>query len=49
MPCAIYRLDGDRLSICLDKGGQAKKRPTEFKTTAGDGFVLIVLERAKVK
>jgi uncharacterized protein (TIGR03067 family) len=49
LPCAIYKLDGDKLTICLDKEGTAGKRPTEFKTAAGDGFALIVLERVKDK
>ena len=49
LPCAIYKLDGDKLSVCLDKEGQSGKRPTEFKTVDGDGFALIILERAKDK
>lgn len=49
LPCAIYKVDGDKLSICLDKEGKAGKRPTEFKTAAGDGCVLITLERVKDK
>jgi uncharacterized protein (TIGR03067 family) len=49
LPCAIYELDGDKLTICLDKEGAVGKRPTEFKTAAGDGFALIVLERVKDK
>lgn len=47
LPCAIYKLDGDKLFICLDKEGKAGKRPTEFKTADGDGFALITLERVK--
>ncbi len=47
LPCAIYRLDGDKLVICMDKEGQTGKRPTEFKTAAGDGLALITLERVK--
>jgi len=41
----IYVLDGDRLKLCLGK----KKRPTEMRAEAKDGFgqVLIVLEREK--
>jgi uncharacterized protein (TIGR03067 family) len=49
LPCAIYKLDGDKLTICLDKEGKAGKRPTEFKTAAGDGFALLTLERVKEK
>jgi len=49
LPCAIYKLEGDKLTICLDKEGTAGSRPTEFRTAAGDGFAMIVLERANVK
>jgi hypothetical protein len=31
----------------LFKEGQGDKRPSEFKTAAGDGFALITLERVK--
>jgi uncharacterized protein (TIGR03067 family) len=41
----IYELDGDSLKACFDMEG--KKRPTEFKSTAGDGHMLVVLKRAK--
>ncbi len=47
LECAIYELDGDTLKICMDKEGDAGKRPTEFKTAAGDGLTLIVLKRVK--
>jgi uncharacterized protein (TIGR03067 family) len=49
MPYAIYKLDGDKLTICLDKEGTTGKRPAEFKAAAGDGFALITLERVKDK
>jgi uncharacterized protein (TIGR03067 family) len=49
LPCAIYRLEGDKLTICIDKEGQAGKRPTAFQTAAGDGFALLTLERVKEK
>ena len=40
----IYKIERDSVKICFDKGGQ--KRPTEFKTTAGNADeVLIVLKR----
>jgi uncharacterized protein (TIGR03067 family) len=45
----IYSLEKGRLRICMpyaptkDPGD----RPTEFKTRAGDGLMLIVLERVK--
>ena len=45
LPCAIYRLDGDTLTICLDKDGEANKRPIAFKTAAEDGFSLLTLKR----
>ena len=47
LPCAIYDLAGDILVICMDKEGKHGKRPTEFKTTNGDGLALITLERVK--
>ena len=45
LPCAIYQLEGDALTICLDKDGSANKRPSAFKTAAGDGFTLLTLKR----
>ncbi len=47
LPFAIYDLAGDRLRICIDNEGEHVKRPTEFATAAGDGLVLITLERVK--
>jgi uncharacterized protein (TIGR03067 family) len=47
LPVAIYDLAGDKLVICIDKEGEHGKRPAEFKTMAGDGLVLITLERVK--
>jgi len=47
IPCAIYDLTGDKLIICIDKEGSYGKRPTEFKTEAGDGLGLITLERVR--
>jgi len=41
----IYELDGDTLKACFDT--QGKKRPTEFKTAAGTGHMLVVLKREK--
>jgi len=41
----IYELDGDMLKACFDTEG--KKRPTEFKSAAGDMHMLVVLKRAK--
>ncbi|HEY3789245.1 MAG TPA: TIGR03067 domain-containing protein [Urbifossiella sp.] len=48
LSCAIYKLEGDTLTICLDKK-DGSKRPKEFKTEDGDGFALIKLERVKGK
>jgi uncharacterized protein (TIGR03067 family) len=42
----IYELNGDDLKICLDLAG--KTRPTQFKTTAGDQCLLLVLKRKKL-
>jgi uncharacterized protein (TIGR03067 family) len=41
----IYELDGDNLKACFDP--QGKKRPTEFKTAAGTGLMLVVMKREK--
>ena len=40
----IFRIDGDRLEICLDLNG--RPRPREFKTAAGRGHAWEVLRRA---
>lgn len=41
----IYELTGDRYKVCLSHAGA--KRPTEFRTQAGDGRTLIVFKRVK--
>jgi uncharacterized protein (TIGR03067 family) len=41
----IYELQGDTLTACFDP--QGKKRPTEFKTTAGSGYSLTVMQRER--
>jgi uncharacterized protein (TIGR03067 family) len=41
----IYEIEGDTLKVCFDPEG--KKRPTEFKSTAGSSTVLIVHKRAR--
>jgi len=41
----IYRLDGDRLVICMSGGGQHQIRPDEFKTVPGDNRSLVVFQR----
>ncbi len=51
----IYSLvksqSGSRLILCMpdDPKRDPSKRPTEFKTRAGDGFVVMVLERVNPK
>jgi uncharacterized protein (TIGR03067 family) len=47
LPVAIYELKGDTLRICLDKEGRSGKRPTRFKTVAGDGLAVLTLKRVK--
>lgn len=39
----IFRLDGDRLEICLDMSGKA--RPADFQTASGSGHAYEVLRR----
>ena len=41
----IYRLDGDKLTICWEHG--AKEHPTEFKSGERGGRVVLHLERFK--
>jgi uncharacterized protein (TIGR03067 family) len=41
----IYRLDGDKLTICWEYG--AKAYPTEFKSGESGGRVVLHLERLK--
>lgn len=44
----IYSLKDGRLTICINIFSEdTARRPSEFKTRAGDGVVLAVLERAK--
>jgi uncharacterized protein (TIGR03067 family) len=42
---AIYRLDGDKLTICCEYAGT--KHPAKFETAAGDGRFIYHLERKK--
>ena len=39
----IYKLDGDRLTICMARAGQP--RPKEFKAEKGSGWTLQTFER----
>ena len=41
----IYEFDGDTLKVCFDPHG--RMRPTEFKSTAGSGHMLVVVKREK--
>ena len=41
----IYELDGDTFKVCFAAPG--KDRPTEFKSAAGSGRRLLVLQREK--
>jgi uncharacterized protein (TIGR03067 family) len=43
---AIYRLEGDTLTICRNVEPD-KVRPTEFATTPGSGLMLVVWKRDK--
>lgn len=46
----IFELNGDQLKICIQGTAvkaAGKTRPTQFKTTAGDGNYLFVLKRQK--
>jgi uncharacterized protein (TIGR03067 family) len=46
---AIYALDGDELKICYAEADSGKDRPTEFKTQADSGLLLVILKRDKAK
>jgi uncharacterized protein (TIGR03067 family) len=39
----IYKLEGNRLTICWRQGG--RERPTEFRTDPGSGLRMIVVQR----
>ena len=46
----IYKLEKDRLTICMPYFTKdPSKRPTEFKSGADDGLMLLTLERVKDK
>jgi uncharacterized protein (TIGR03067 family) len=41
----IYKLEGDKLTLCYAEADSGKDRPTEFATQSGSNSLLIVLER----
>jgi uncharacterized protein (TIGR03067 family) len=42
----IYKVDGDTITICLARPG-AKERPSDFKSTEENGFILVTVKKAK--
>ena len=45
----IYKLEKDKLTVCMPYYKDPSKRPKEFKAGADDGLMLITLERVKAK
>ena len=45
---AIYKLEGDTFTECYNPEDEAA-RPREFKSTMGNGLMLVVYERVKAK
>jgi uncharacterized protein (TIGR03067 family) len=43
----IFKVDGDKLTICMIEADKADDRPKEFKTTSGGKAVIIVLQKKK--
>jgi uncharacterized protein (TIGR03067 family) len=43
----IYRIEGDRLTICVPCNPGVRERPTEFKAPSGSKCSLFVLKRIK--
>ena len=42
----IYRLEGDRLTICDDAFDPSRTRPTRFTTSPESGHVLVTFRRS---
>jgi uncharacterized protein (TIGR03067 family) len=46
----IFSIENDRLRLCAHRSAKtADKRPTEFKTKAEDGLILVLLKRVESK
>jgi uncharacterized protein (TIGR03067 family) len=43
----IYKLEGDKLTICAPAFAKNKERPKEFASKSKSGTILVVLERVK--
>src|SRR5262245_60860344 len=43
----IYKIDGDTLTLCFDRGGGGDKRPKKFESAAGDSMIVMTLKRVK--
>lgn len=44
---AVYQLDGDNLKLCYAEADSGKARPSQFKTEADSGLMLVILKRDK--
>jgi uncharacterized protein (TIGR03067 family) len=42
----IYKIEGETITVCLAAPG-AKDRPTEFRSTEENGFILATIKRGK--